>query len=335
MHKIGLKLWSINTDAYYIEAQKLFDQGVFNYIELYALPDTLDRLSRWKALKIPYIIHCAHSAHGFNLADRKLEDSNRRIYEQAKRYADELNAPYIIFHGGCDGTIEETARQLAAFHEPRALIENKPMKPLSESAAHECRGYSVDELQTVIKTAKCGFCLDFVHAACAANSMHQEHYSFISHLVDVLHPAMFHLSGFRDLTLLEDDHAHLQNSELHLDQLLKMVDANSIITIETDKDSSDSLEDFSEDVLFLKHFLSTEKKMKDEQDFLKLVSKTFGVPEDSISLSSTPDDIEQWDSMTHLRLVLEVESVYGVRIPMEKIGELKKLMDFYHYVKQQ
>ena len=74
--------------------------------------------------------------------------------------------------------------------------------------------------------------------------------------------------------------------------------------------------------------------MKEEQNFLKLASKIFRVPEDSLSLSSTPDDIGQWDSMTHLRLVLEVESVYGIRIPMEKIGELKKLMDFYHYVEQ-
>ena len=74
--------------------------------------------------------------------------------------------------------------------------------------------------------------------------------------------------------------------------------------------------------------------MREEQKFLQLVSKTFGVPEDSISLSSTPDDIVQWDSMAHLRLVLEVESVYGVHIPIEKIGELKKIMDFYCYVEQ-
>ena len=41
MYKIGLKLWSINTDYYYDEAKRLYDEGVFDYIELYVVPDTI------------------------------------------------------------------------------------------------------------------------------------------------------------------------------------------------------------------------------------------------------------------------------------------------------
>lgn len=31
--RIGLKLWSINTDFYYEEAKKLYNQGYFDYVE--------------------------------------------------------------------------------------------------------------------------------------------------------------------------------------------------------------------------------------------------------------------------------------------------------------
>ena len=48
MYKLGLKLWSINTGFYYEEAKKLYAQGIFDYIELYVVPDTLDTLPKWK-----------------------------------------------------------------------------------------------------------------------------------------------------------------------------------------------------------------------------------------------------------------------------------------------
>lgn len=86
-------------------------------------------------------------------------------------FADELSAKYIIFHGGIDGKVEETAKQLASFNEPRALIENKPMVALPNKMGGEfCRGYNPDEIRLIKEIAKCGFCLDFGHAICSANS---------------------------------------------------------------------------------------------------------------------------------------------------------------------
>ena len=123
-YKLGLKLWSVNTDYYYEEAKKLYSQDVFDYIELYVVPHSLDTLLKWKELNIPFIIHAPHFAHGFNLAKKEKEGSNLEIYKEVKQFADELNAQFIIFHGGIDGDIKETARQLASFNEPRALIES-------------------------------------------------------------------------------------------------------------------------------------------------------------------------------------------------------------------
>lgn len=247
MYKIGLKLWSTNTGAYYTEAQKLYSQGFFDYIELYVLPDSLDHLQKWKALKIPYIIHCPHSAHGFNLANKTLEDSNRRIYEQTKQYADELDAQYIIFHGGCDGSIEETARQLANFKEPRALLENKPQKPLpSTSEEQQCRGYSLEELQMIIHTTGCGFCLDIGHAVCAANSMKKEPYQYVRELF-LLSPKVVHLSDISDMKSEYDSHPNLGTGMLDIPQIMDTLPKTVFITIETNKPDSKSLTRFKEE----------------------------------------------------------------------------------------
>ena len=56
-YKKGLKLWSINTDAYYNEAKRLYAEGVFDYIELYVVPNSLDTLAKWKELHYP-LRHC-------------------------------------------------------------------------------------------------------------------------------------------------------------------------------------------------------------------------------------------------------------------------------------
>ncbi len=76
MYKIGLKLWSRNTDYYYDEAIRLYNDGVYDYIELYVVPNMTDTIEKWKKLDIPFIVHCPHFAHGFNLA--KIE--NKDLY---------------------------------------------------------------------------------------------------------------------------------------------------------------------------------------------------------------------------------------------------------------
>ena len=45
--------------------------------------------------------------------------------------------------------------------------------------------------------------------------------------------------------------------------------------------------------------------------------------------------METWDSYYgQLRLLGEIEAKYGVMIPMERISTIKKLNDFYQYIKE-
>lgn len=252
--KIGLKIWSSNTDFYLKEAERLYTQNIFDYIELFVVPETLDTLSMWKQLSIPFIIHNAHSATGFNLADASAAQRNREIYEQTKRFADELDAKYIIFHGGVDGNIEETARQLASYDEPRALLENKPFVTLPDKKVGDfCRGATLDEIKYVIENTGCGFCLDIGHAVCSANYQKLEPYTYIRQL-NALNPKMYHLSDVIDMNGIYDAHPHLGEGQLDIKRLKQAIfPRDAAISIETYKDSKENLNDFMEDIKWLKN----------------------------------------------------------------------------------
>ena len=268
MNKRGLKLWSINTDYYFYDALRLYESGIFDYIELYAVANSLEHLQKWKIMKknhnIPFIIHCPHFAHGFNLAKAEKSESNLKIYNEVKQFADELDAQFIIFHGGIDGNIEETAKQLASFNENRALIENKPYVALPNRMGGEyCRGYSTDEIKLVKDTANCGFCFDFGHAICAANSLFNiEKYNIATDLekfnpkfaaieaerIEYLYnylkiflplkPDMYHLTDVKFIKSVYDSHPHLGTGELDFKRIFDMVDDNKCITFETNKNSN-------------------------------------------------------------------------------------------------
>lgn len=243
-YKLGLKLWSTNTDNYYNEAQRLYSLGVYDYIELYVVPNTLNTLEKWEKLKIPFVIHCSHFAHGFNLAKQEKMESNFKIYKQVRLFADKLNSKYIIFHGGIDGNVEQTALQLASFCENRALIENKPMMALPNKMNGKfCRGYNLEEIKYIKTAANCGFCLDFGHAICSANSQNKDIYSYCEEFLS-LNPQMFHLTDNKDITSPFDSHLHLGDGQLNLDRIKRLLPKDALVTLETVKNSKENLDDF-------------------------------------------------------------------------------------------
>lgn len=245
--QIGLKIWSTNLENYAKEALRLFDLGYFTYIELYAVPGTLDSIPKWKKLNIPYTLHCPHSVHGFNLSKAELRGSNEKLFNEVRKFADELKVDYIIIHSGIDGEVEETAKQLKALNEPRALIENKPYKAIPDLAPNKtCVGYNKEQLELIIKESGCGFCLDFNHAICAANSFKINHLDYIKSLMD-LKPNMFHLADLADTNLETDTHLHLGDGKLDLKALARFFNKDSKVSLETAKNSKTSLEDFKAD----------------------------------------------------------------------------------------
>lgn len=56
-----------------------------------------------------------------------------------------------------------------------------------------------------------------------------------------------------------------------------------------------------------------------------IASDIFGVPSDKITAESSPETIENWDSMQHLNLVLAVEEKFGVQLEPEDIEKMKNI----------
>lgn len=250
--KLGLKLWSINTEFYFEEAKKLFEEGWFDYIELYVVPKTLDTISKWKESDIPFTLHAPHFMHGVNLAKKENETTNLEIFEEVKIFADELNTQYIVVHGGIDGSVEETTRQLKSFNEPKILIENKPYKALPNKMDGKfCRGATIEEIEYLIKETGYGFCLDIGHSICSANSLNKEPYEYLRKF-NTLKPICYHLSdNFVDSQF--DKHLHFGEGNYDFKKIFGIIDTDKNIAIETNKNSNENLIDFVEDVKWLKN----------------------------------------------------------------------------------
>ena len=54
----------------------------------------------------------------------------------------------------------------------------------------------------------------------------------------------------------------------------------------------------------------------------RIVSEVFGVPLDTIDIDGSPDSIPTWDSMSHIHLILALESEFGVELSPEDSMEM-------------
>lgn len=54
----------------------------------------------------------------------------------------------------------------------------------------------------------------------------------------------------------------------------------------------------------------------------EVMSSVFDVDIENINEESSQDDIEQWDSMKHLDLIVAIEEEFGITIPIEEVGNM-------------
>lgn len=70
------------------------------------------------------------------------------------------------------------------------------------------------------------------------------------------------------------------------------------------------------------------------EEFLSFMAEILETDAESLTLETSQDDVETWDSLMQLRLLGEIEARYGVMIPMEQVSTIKKLGDFYQFIKE-
>ena len=249
--RVGLKLWSVNTDSYLHEAVKLYAKKVFDYLEIYFVPGSEATAAEWKATEIPCIVHAPHSRHGVNLASVEKESFNREVFAAVRKFADALAAPDIIAHGGVLGSTAEIIRQMKLIGDPRLLIENKPYLPIDRTPV-KLAGSTPDEIAEIIAGTDCGFCLDIGHMVASANAHGVAWRDYFAAFL-ALQPKMFHLSDMQ-LDSDIDQHLHFGEGTLPLAELMHEK-GNANVSIETEKSEKDGLNDFVMDVDLLRNLV--------------------------------------------------------------------------------
>jgi len=252
---IGLKLYS--TDTSLIDnALRIQEEGFYDYIELYIIPSSYKgTINAWKALDVPFVIHAPHSFHGFNLAQANMWEANQCNFKEAQLFADSLGADTIIVHGGNNGSFAETLRQIALLNEKRIALENKPKFGQKKEL---CIGWSPAQFRQAVDDGfSNAFILDFAHAACAANSLNIDTMEIIRGFVE-FKPKIFHLSDGDNSSEI-DIHLNLGKGSFDLGDFLSVVPEGALMTIETPRNQSNGLEDFVNDVSFLRKVLSLKK----------------------------------------------------------------------------
>ena len=55
---------------------------------------------------------------------------------------------------------------------------------------------------------------------------------------------------------------------------------------------------------------------------MTLIAQVFQLPAEQVSLDSSPETVETWDSLQHLNLVLALEQEFAIQFTPEEIEEL-------------
>jgi deoxyribonuclease-4 len=231
--KFGLKLWSTNTDLIH-QAVKLIDEKIFDYIELFVVPDTL--ISPF-LIDVPYVIHIPHHKFGVNIGESNIKKYNLEKINESISWADELEARYLILHAG-HGSMDDATELLNEITDVRLIIENMPKVGLD---GEMMIGYSPEQITKLIDVNDFGSCLDFGHAIKAAVSLNLDYKEFVKGFLRCK-PRVFHISD-GGLGIEKDEHLNIGEGQYDFEYLIKSIEkkTNGIITLETPRNDHKSL----------------------------------------------------------------------------------------------
>lgn len=67
-------------------------------------------------------------------------------------------------------------------------------------------------------------------------------------------------------------------------------------------------------------------------EFIKFIASIMQVDPSELNEDTEYGVFEKWDSLMHMRIVMEMEEEYDVEIPIEEIPGIRTLKDFYKYL---
>lgn len=70
------------------------------------------------------------------------------------------------------------------------------------------------------------------------------------------------------------------------------------------------------------------------QRLMKIICEVLEVDFGSIDLEDEIEQIEEWDSLAHMQIIAEFEDEFGISIPIEEVGKIKKVSEIADYLKE-
>lgn len=70
------------------------------------------------------------------------------------------------------------------------------------------------------------------------------------------------------------------------------------------------------------------------KEFIEFIAGVMEVDPSELDENTAYGQIEKWDSLMHMRLVMEVEEEYDTEIPIDEVPNIKTLKDLYKYTEK-
>jgi acyl carrier protein len=67
---------------------------------------------------------------------------------------------------------------------------------------------------------------------------------------------------------------------------------------------------------------------------IEIVAAALRVPTSTLTLETGPGDLPAWDSLAQINVVSEIETEFGVSIPIEQVAEIRHIRDFLGYLEK-
>ena len=69
-----------------------------------------------------------------------------------------------------------------------------------------------------------------------------------------------------------------------------------------------------------------------ESDLFKIFAKVFGLMDNSINMNTSQENLENWDSLNHILLIVEIEKKFDIKFKVGEISELNSVKKIFERV---
>lgn len=70
------------------------------------------------------------------------------------------------------------------------------------------------------------------------------------------------------------------------------------------------------------------------QAVTSIIQETLELPDLIVTLNTSAEDVDEWDSMTHIQLIAAIEGKYKVRFALGELQSLKNVGDMIELIKK-